>query len=51
MWENGTDEPICRVGIETRRREWTCGHRGDGEGGTNWESSVDTYSVPWKRGS
>ena len=24
--KNGTEEPICRVGIDTDCREWTCGH-------------------------
>lgn len=23
----------CRTGTETRRRGWTCGHSGEGEGG------------------
>ena len=26
-----------------RRREWTCGHNGGGESGTNGESSIDIY--------
>ena len=37
IYKNGTDEPICRAGIETQ----TCGHWGKGEGGTNWESNFD----------
>ena len=46
MWENGTNELPCRAGIETRRREWTCGQSGDGEGGPNWERSIDIYTRP-----
>ena len=31
-----------------RRREQSCGHRaGEGESGTIWESSVETYVLPW----
>ena len=46
MWENGTNELPCRAGIETRRREWTCGQSGEGEGGPNWERSIDIYTRP-----
>ena len=43
---NGTDEPICRVGIETdvkNKRVDTVGKR---EGGTNWEIRIDIYAWP-----
>ena len=36
--ENGTDEPICRTGIEKQI--------GEGEGGINWENSNDIYTLP-----
>ena len=29
-----------------RRREWTCGHRQVGEGGTNWEIRFDINILP-----
>ena len=39
----GTDEPICRAGIEARYREGTGGHRGKREGGMKGDSNVDMY--------
>ena len=30
-----------------RHEEQTCGHSGEGEGGTNWESSLETYALPY----
>ena len=33
------------AGKEWRRREWTCEHCGEGEGGTDWESSRDIYTL------
>ena len=29
-----------------RHREWTCGHGGEGEGGTNRETGTDVCSLP-----
>ena len=29
-----------------RHREQTCGHRGEGEDGTNSKSSIETYTSP-----
>ena len=29
-----------------RRRECTCGHSGEGVGGTNWEIRIDIYTLP-----
>ena len=39
---NGTDEPICRAGIETQRTDLWKGRRG-GEDGTDRERSTDVY--------
>ena len=36
-------EPIHKAAIETQ----ICGHTGEGEGGMNWECSVDGYSLPY----
>ena len=35
------------TGREWRHRyqEQVCGYRGEGEGGTNWESSIDIYTL------
>ena len=30
-----------------RHREYTYGHTGEGEVGTNWESSIETYILPY----
>ena len=33
-----------------RHREQTCGHRGEGEDGMNWETGIDIYllsSIRW----
>ena len=44
----GTDEPICRAGIEAiqSRDLWT--QRGKREGGMNWESNMDKYTTMCK---
>ena len=26
-------------------REWTCGHKGEGEGRTNWGIKIDIYTL------
>ena len=44
----GTDEPICSAGIETQTQRtdlWT--QLGEGEGGTNVESNMETYILPY----
>ena len=49
--ENGTDESICRTGIEPqawRADSWTHGGR---RSGTNWESSFETYALTCKPGN
>ena len=48
--KNGTDEPICRAGIETqmeRKDLWMLlgGAAGEGQGGTNWENSTEIYTL------
>ena len=30
-----------------RHRVQTCGHSGEGEDGTNWDSSTETYTLPY----
>ena len=45
--QNGTDEPICRAGIETETwgmDMWTQSRRSGGE--TNWEGGTDMYPRP-----
>ena len=45
--KNGTDEPICRAGIETQTQRmdmWTRGR--EGAGGMNWEIRFDINRVP-----
>ena len=41
-----TDEPICRVAMEMKTQRQICEHSGEGEGGTNEESSMDTHTLP-----
>ena len=45
--KNGTDEPICKAPQRSTHREQTCGHeeQGEGEGGTNGESGMETYTI------
>ena len=48
IYKNGTDEHTCRVGIEKqmwRMDSWTW-WGGEGEGGMNWEISIDIYTLP-----
>ena len=45
--KNGTEEPICRAGLETktcRMDMWT--QQGEEEGGTNWEISTEIHTLP-----
>ena len=47
MWnlENGTEELVCRAGIETqsyRTDMWTCG--AEDAGAMNWEIGTDMYT-------
>ena len=47
--KDGTDEHICRAAMETQTQItdlWTWGAR-EGEGGTNGESSMGTYTLPY----
>ena len=44
--KNGTDEPICRAGLETKTYGmdlWT--QQGEEEGGTNWEISTEIHTL------
>ena len=50
--KDGTDESICRAAMEmqiSRTDLWTWGNRGLGveEGGTNGETSMETYTLPY----
>ena len=45
MWnleKNGTGDPVCRIGIEMQIENSHVDTGRKGEGGTNWESSIDT---------
>ena len=47
IWKNDTDEPMCRAWGETqmyRMDLWTCGGK---ENGTNWDSGVGIYMLPY----
>ena len=37
---------ILKCECRHRCREWTCGHRRGNGGGTNWEGSIDVYTLP-----
>ena len=43
--KNGTEEPIWRAGIETQTQRHV-DTVGEGKGGTDWESSIETYTLP-----
>ena len=47
--KNGTDEPVCKAGIETqmqRTNVWTPrGKVVGGGGGMNWEIGIDMYTL------
>ena len=46
---SATDEPICRVRVETANVEDkhmdTKGEKGDGWGGMNWDLGIDVYTL------
>ena len=45
--KNGTDEPVCRAGLETQmQRTDVCGHKVGREGGMNWEIRFDINTLP-----
>ena len=46
---DGTDEPICRPAVETQMENRIVDTVG--EGGTNWESSMETYTLPYVKQS
>lgn len=37
---------ICRATIETDIENRPVGTEGQAEGGTNWESNIETYTLP-----
>ena len=41
--KNGTDEPICRAGIETDVEKRCVDTGEEGERGTNWEIRINIY--------
>ena len=43
--KNGTDEPIFRAELETQIQILDAA--GEGQGGTNWESSIETYTLSY----
>ena len=49
--KNGTDEPLCRAGIEMQMQRTDMGTWGQGEwgGGINWEIGIEIYSLPFVR--
>ena len=48
MWnlENGTDETICRAGIELQTQGTDLWPAGGGVGGTGWERSPESHVLP-----
>ena len=42
--KNSTNERICSAGIETHIENRFVDTSGEGEGGTNWENSMETYT-------
>ena len=51
IWKDNTEEPICRAEMEmqTQRTDlWTWGW-GEGVGGMNGESSMETYTLSYKK--
>ena len=51
MQEDGTHDPICRAAVETQTENRPLGTLGEGESGTNWENSMETYILPYVYGS
>ena len=45
--KNGTDEPICRAGLEMQTENELVDTAGEGKGDMNWENSTDIYTLPW----
>ena len=49
--KDGTDEPICRVAVETKTQRtdlWAQEWREE-EGGMNGESSMELYTLPYAK--
>ena len=48
IWKDSTDEPICRAAMEDTDIEKRLADTvGEEEAGTNWESSMETYLLPY----
>ena len=45
--KDGTDEPICRAAMETDIENRRVDTKREGEGGKNWESNTETYTLPY----
>ena len=45
--KDGTDDIFAGQQWQCRHRGQTCGHLGKGKGGTNWESSTETYTLSY----
>ena len=39
--------PLAGQQKKHRRKEQTLGHSGEAEGGVTWESSIETYTLPY----
>ena len=46
IWKDGTDEPICRQGMETQEENGLEDTAGEGASGTNGESSTNIDTLP-----
>ena len=46
IWKKGTNEPLCRAGIDTDVENRLVGTAGEGEGGMNQESRIDVHTLP-----
>ena len=44
---SGTDEPLCKAAMETDIEDRLVDTVGVGEGGMNWKSSIETYTLPY----
>ena len=46
IWKNGTDESICKAGIETQTYSTDMWTRWGEGGGVNWEMGTDMNTLP-----
>ena len=48
VWNlKGTDEPVCRPALEMQTESRLVDTREEGVGGTNWESKIEAYTLPY----